>query len=173
MLCPDCGYDNIEGVDTCEACGQPLSGIEQSGSGLEQVITRHNVSVLCPKSPVTTSPTRTVREAIAEMVERHIGCLLVEEDGKLAGILTERDVLNRVTPDLAALERPISDFMTVAPESVTAADSIAFALHAMDLGGYRHMPVVDGHGRPTGIISIRDILRFLCIRFAELRSRAR
>ena len=60
--------------------------------------------------------------------------------------------------------------MTSAPVTVSQDDSIAYALHAMDLGGYRHLPVVDEDGRPTGIISVRDILRFLCVRYAELRT---
>ena len=40
----------------------------------------------------------------------------------------------------------------------------------MDLGGYRHLPVVDDDARPIGVISVRDILRFLCVRFAKLRT---
>ena len=69
------------------------------------------------------------------------------------------------------LDRPVADFMTPSPETITKQDSIAYALHAMDLGGYRHIPVVAEDSKlPIGIISIRDILRFLCIRFAKLRS---
>jgi CBS domain-containing protein len=172
MLCPDCGYDNIDGVDVCEECGQSLAGFEP-GTEMEQAIARHSVSVLCPKSPVTAPPTITGRDAVARMIEHKIGCLLIASDGALEGIVTERDVLNKATPDLTALHRPVTDFMTRNPETVTIRDSIAYALHAMDLGGYRHMPVVDDRGRPTGVISIRDILRFLCVRFAELRSRGR
>jgi CBS domain-containing protein len=172
MFCPDCGHDNIDGMDVCEECGQSLSGFEP-GTDMEQAITRHNVAVLCPKSPVTAPASISAREAVARMIEKRIGCLLIESDGALAGIITERDVLNRVSPNLAALDRPVSEFMTRAPEAITSRDSIAYALHAMDLGGYRHLPVVDDKGRPTGVISIRDILRFLCVRFAELRSRVR
>ena len=113
----------------------------------------------------------SVREAIRELVDNKIGCLLVVADGELAGIFTERDVLNKVSADLNTLDRPVSGFMTSSPETITKQDSIAYALHTMDLGGYRHLPIVDG-GRPTGVISVRDILRFLCIRFAELRSQA-
>jgi CBS domain-containing protein len=172
MLCPDCGHDNIDGVDVCEECGQSLSGFEP-GTEMEQAIARHGVVVLCPKTPVTAPATVSAREAISRMIERKIGCLLIESDGALAGIVTERDVLNKLAPDLSGLDRPVSEFMTAAPEALTSRDSIAYALHAMDSGGYRHMPIVDDKGRPTGIISIRDILRFLCVRFAELRARAR
>jgi CBS domain-containing protein len=88
---------------------------------------------------------------------------------ELVGVFTERDVLNKVTVDLTNLDRPVSDFMTTSPETITQRDSIAYAMHAMDIGGYRHMPVVDDHAKPVGVISVRDILRFLCIRFANLR----
>lgn len=170
MICPDCGCDNIDGVDTCETCGQPLVEFDPSGSELEQSITRHSVQVLCPKTPVTVPSSIRVADAVQEMVSRKIGCLLVEEQGKLVGIFSERDVLNKISSDLDALEQTIEAFMTPSPETISKEDSIAYALHAMDLGGYRHLPIVDENNRPTGIISIRDILRFLCVRFAELRS---
>jgi CBS domain-containing protein len=48
--------------------------------------------------------------------------------------------------------------MTPNPETVSSGDTLAFALHKMDGGGYRHLPVISG-GRPTGVISVRDLLR--------------
>ena len=59
------------------------------------------------------------------------------------------------------MDVPIAEIMTPSPVTLDARDSIAYALHAMDLGGYRHMPIVDEEGRPIGIISVRDILGFL------------
>lgn len=171
MICPDCGHDNIEGIDACEACDASLVAFDQAGSELEQVIARHDVIVLSPAKPVMVHATMPVRGAIQEMIDRRIGCLLVQVADELVGIFTERDVLNRVSGDLEALDYPVSEFMTRDPETIRANDSIAYALHAMDLGGYRHMPIVDSHGKPVGIISIRDILRFLCVRFGELRAR--
>jgi len=172
MICPDCGHDNIGGVDLCDACGQPLVEFDPCGSPLEESISRHSISVLAPKIPATVSASLSVKDAIAEMVNRKIGCVLVVEGEQLVGVFSERDVLNKVSPDLKALARPVSDFMTPSPVTIRKQDSIAYALHAMDLGGYRHMPIVDEKGRPTGIISVRDILRFLCVRFAEIRSAA-
>jgi len=171
MLCPDCGHDNIAGVDLCEECGQTLVLFDFVGDELEASIARHAIDVLNPRSPAMVDGGRSTREAVREMVDRGIGCLLVQQNGSLVGIVTERDVLNRVAADPNAnLERPVAEFMTSEPETITRQDSIAYALHAMDLGGYRHIPVVDDDGRPVGIISVRDILRFLAIRFAQLRS---
>ena len=170
MICPDCGYDNIEGVDWCEQCAQPLVDFDPATCELEESISRHTIRVLAPKPPITVAAASTVRVAIRTMTLKNIGCLLVEDHERLVGVFTERDVLNRVSCDLSALDQPVSAFMTRSPETIRRQDSIAYALHAMDIGGYRHMPVVDGTGSPTGILSVRDILRFLCVRFAEIRS---
>jgi CBS domain-containing protein len=100
------------------------------------------------------------------MVRHGIGCLVVERDGELVGIVTERDVLNKISEKLP-LDQPVAEFMTVAPTTIESTESIAYALNTMDLGGYRHLPIIDDDGKAVGIISVRDILRFLCIRFAE------
>jgi CBS domain-containing protein len=173
MICPDCGHDNIEGVDGCEQCGQPLVEFDAATCELEESISRHSIAVLSPKPVVCISAETTVREAIGIMAQKNIGCLLVKESASLAGVFTERDVLNRISPDLNALDEPVSSYMTRSPETIRRQDSIAYALHAMDIGGYRHMVVVDRLGAPTGILSVRDILRFLCVRFAEIRSELR
>lgn len=171
MICPDCFHDNIEGVDVCEECGQSLT-VFDVGTEFEQSICRHSIRVLVPKSPESVPASTKVRDAIQKMVQLRIGCVLVEDGGKLVGVFTERDVLNRVATQTEALDRPVSEVMTSALETITKEDSIAYALHTMDVGGYRHMPIVDASGRGVGIVSMRDILRFLCVRFAALRARA-
>ncbi len=168
MFCPHCSFDNIAGVDDCESCGQPLVEFDHVGSDLEQAITSQSIGVLNPKQPLTVQASMAVRGAVAEMVARKIGCLLVEEGKQLVGIFTERDVLNKIRVDKDDQNRPVSDFMTPSPATITKDDSIAYALHAMDLGGYRHMAIVDETGRSTGIISVRDILRYLYEQFGEV-----
>ena len=171
MLCPDCGFDNIEGMDNCEACGQPLTPLDLAGGDLEQSISRHAVAALCPAVPLTAGPADPISSAIESMSQHRVGCLLVvDSEGNLSGILTERDVLNRFSEDITRMSQPVADFMTGTPVTVSQDDSIGYALHAMDLGGYRHLPVVDDDDRPTGVISVRDILSILCVRFAELRT---
>lgn len=169
MICPSCQHDNIAGVDACEECGQSLTQLEGPASDMERAITKHAVRALAPKIPVTVSAHTTVREAVATLVDHKIGCLLVEDDGKVTGIFTERDVLNRVLPDRATLDQPVSSVMTAAPQTITVEDSIAYAMHEMAVGGYRHLPVADADGTAAGIISARDLVRFLSIRFADLR----
>lgn len=159
MICPDCGHDNIEGMDSCDTCGQPLSGVGIETSALESVLADQAVAALEPKQPLMVDAATTVQDAVSQMGAHRIGCLLVGQNGSLAGILTERDVLNKAQD----LSRPVAELMTPQPDTVTVDDSIAYALHAMHLGGYRHIPVVDDQDCPVGIISVRDVLRFLCV----------
>src|SRR5205807_9964711 len=92
----------------------------------------------------------------------NIGALLVvDASGKLIGIFSERDLLTKVAgmPGVS-LDSHIQDFMTPNPETVHESVSLAFALHKMDIGGYRHLPIVQ-EGRPVGVISVRDIMRHI------------
>lgn len=120
------------------------------------------VSSLMPRSPLTLRAETTIRDAIATMLDEDIGAVLVVDGaGQLVGIFSERDLLVKVAglcPDYPT--RPLGDFMTRRPETIRGTDSLAFALHKMDCGGYRHLPVVQD-GRLLGMISVRDMLRHI------------
>jgi CBS domain-containing protein len=120
------------------------------------------VSCLAPKAPVTVTPDTTIADAIAVMLERDIGALLVvDARGGLLGILSERDLLTKVAGQHADFaDQPVGDFMTSRPETVSSSDTLDFVLHKMDVGGYRHLPVLT-EGKPLGVISVRDMLRHI------------
>ena len=110
----------------------------------------------------------TVREATRRMAEAQVGAIMIGRDGRLVGIFTERDALMKLNSDIAQLrDRPVSEFMTVNPESLQTDAKVAFAVQRMDLGGYRHVPIVSEHGQLRGIISVRDILRYLTDQIAS------
>jgi len=162
-ICPDCGYDNIEGEERCEKCEQPL--VETVGprpaSEVERRILHDTIHRLAPREPVVVTPETPVGEVLKLLIDRHIGCAVVVAERKVAGIFTERDALVKLNVRAAELRgRPVSEFMTRSVETLDLGDRIAFALHKMDVGGYRHIPILH-QGRVMGIISVRRILNYI------------
>ena len=126
------------------------------------------IGVLNPKTPIHVSPDTPVRDVLRMLVDRRIGCMIVSDGGKPVGLFSERDALVRLGTDAASQgDRPIADFMTAAPETLPVDAKVAFALQRMDVGGYRHLPIVDDAGTVTGIISVRDILKYLAAKLAS------
>jgi CBS domain-containing protein len=163
VKCPSCGEENIEGADQCVECQTSLEFLSKPipRAGLEQKLLRDRVSMLAPRQPVVVSPGETIAEVLDLLVGQSIGCVIVVEHDKIAGIFSERDALLRLNTEWTALrEHPVSEFMTPRPETIESSAQIAQALSKMDTGGYRHMPVTTG-GALTGVISIRDILDYI------------
>lgn len=97
-----------------------------------------------------------VVEVAQRMADRNVGAVLVLEDGRLAGIMTERDLLRAVARGLTE-ETVVSDCMTADPDTIAPDDTIEHAAVLMIHGGYRHLPVVDG-AAVVGVLSIRDLV---------------
>jgi len=101
---------------------------------------------------------RTVLEAARYMMEHNVGAVPVLRNGELTGILSERDIMNRVvaqgrTPGTTA----VSEVMTANPRAVSADESIEDCLFIMSEFGFRHLPIVEGK-EVKGLVSLRDIL---------------
>jgi CBS domain-containing protein len=108
----------------------------------------------------------TIGQAARVMKEHRIGCVLIEEGGKLIGIFTERDILTKlVGTGYDPAKAQVDGVMTRDPETLTPEDPIAFALRIMSVGGFRHVPLVDAERRPVGILSIKDIVDYLVEHF--------
>ncbi|MGE3242345.1 MAG: CBS domain-containing protein [Pirellulales bacterium] len=171
LICPYCQAENIEGADECAECSQPLTdmGLRVPASSVEADLLRDRIERLWPKTPSTVSPSTTVGEVLQKMVQETIGCVMVVDQGQLVGIFSERDALMKLNVDAAkSFNKPISQFMTQRPVTLETNDKIAFALHKMNLGGYRHIPILF-QGQLAGVISIRDILRYLTERIEKAR----
>ena len=100
----------------------------------------------------------SVLEAARLMTDHSIGAVPVLRSGGLVGILSERDIMNRV---VAAGRNPgttaVSEVMTPKPRSVAADESIEECLFIMREFGFRHLPIVDG-SELKGLVSLRDVL---------------
>lgn len=171
IICPSCQAENIEGADECAECSQPLTdmGIRVPTTSVEADLTRDRIERLWPKTPSTVPSTMSVGQVLKKMVDETIGCVMVVDNGQLVGIFSERDALMKLNVDAAKFfDKPISHFMTPQPVTLDTGDKIAFALHKMNVGGYRHLPILFD-GKLAGVISIRDILRYLTDRIAVAR----
>ena len=122
-----------------------------------------NVDEMDINPPFTIEDDVSVLDAIQTLKNKKIGCLLItDKGGKLNGIFSERDVLTRVIlTDIDLKNTPISKVMTPNPHAEPIDTTIAFALHLMSQGGYRHLPLVDDEKNPIGILSVKDIVDFI------------
>ena len=124
-----------------------------------------SVCRLSPTPPRRITPRQTVAEAVALMRQHRIGCLLVCEGEALVGIFTERDLMRRVLAVGKTLSLTMADVMTPNPVVVSPKEPIGVAVKRMEEGGYRHLPIVDGAGRPVGVLSVKRIVHYLAEHF--------
>jgi CBS domain-containing protein len=111
---------------------------------------------------LSVASTATVTEAVALMDEKGLGSVLVRDAaGKMAGIFTERDLMRRVVRQgRDPKTTPMSAVMSPEVRQVPATESIVETLRIMVEHGYRHMLVAED-GKPVGVVSIRDLMRWL------------
>jgi CBS domain-containing protein len=115
------------------------------------MIIEHQELVAAPGSTTVIAAARLMRES-------HVGAVIVVEDGKLAGVFTERDALFRVIAEGRDVQTTqLAEVMTRDPRTIHPDKPFPDALHVMYEGGFRHVPVVED-GRPVGMISARDAL---------------
>ena len=107
---------------------------------------------------LTVETTDSITVAAQRMNDRRVGAALVLTGDRVSGILTERDILRAVATGPVEGTN-VAAWMTRDPETVEAGETTAQAASVMIHGGFRHLPVVDGDGKPVGIISIRDLVR--------------
>jgi len=161
MICPSCATPNLPGAELCVWCQLSLAAVDRTmaGTHVEGHLLNDTVSHICPRVLQTVSLGATLGAAIAKMVGQTVGAVLVTgTDGKLVGILTERDFLTKVAGAADFAQRRVLDYMTRDPETVGFTDPLAVVLAKMDLGGYRHLPVIE-NGFPVGMVSMRDVLK--------------
>ena len=117
------------------------------------------ISSMTLSEPIIIDLGTNLRHVLDKMQEDKINCILTLTDGMLGGILTERDILLKVTGKGFDLDlTTIDEFITPNPESVTPDNPLAYALNKMYIGGFRNVPVVNDELFPIGIIGIADII---------------
>ena len=119
-----------------------------------------NILEMCDSEAAAVPLEATAEQAIRTMVERHVGAVVViDENQRVAGIFTERDVLRRLSlSERDPKKIAVSEVMTTPVEMATSATTAGEALATMVERHYRHLPIVDEDGRLMGMLSIRHVL---------------
>lgn len=134
-----------------------VGNLQDSGRG--EAVLKTVTSDLIRRPPVITTGDTTIRDAAGLMADEGVSCLPVLADGRLVGILTDRDLRTRVLAVDRDPNDPVSSVMT--PEPATArSTALAFEV-LMEMVGrnIHHLPVVDGDGRLVGLVTSSDLLR--------------
>lgn len=129
---------------------------------LESALANTELSQVVSQPPLMVSASTTLADTIHLMQRERRASVLVMEGDRLVGIFTERDVLMKVAGQpLDIVHTPVSASMTPDPFTLPADANVAFALNKMVLEGFRHIPLVDDDGRPTAVVSMRNLIEHL------------
>jgi CBS domain-containing protein len=105
------------------------------------------------------APTDSVLQAIELMATRHVGALLVMNQGSLQGIISERDYARKVIlKNRSSSDTRVSDIMTASPVTVAPDQTVHQCMELMTEGRFRHLPVVES-GQVIGMLSIGDLVK--------------
>lgn len=118
------------------------------------------VSVLPTDDYVAVSPYTPLSQAIEAMKDDEGGCVIISNDGRVAGIFTERDLLMKILGEQVDLESPISQWMQPVVETLSSEATIGDAVRLMNEKGFRNVPLVK-KGELVGSISVFDIITYL------------
>ena len=110
---------------------------------------------------VTASPEDDVSEVARLMATTHVGAVVLVEQGRPVGVITDRDLVLRFVAEGSPAARPIRDFMTKDLAVVRADVSIDKALNTMRERGVRRLPIVDTAGALVGLVALDDLLVLL------------
>ena len=152
-------YEKIQ-----EQLGTAIRNVCSSSFGdLSSSFLCRSVGTLNLPKPIVVGEDTTVGKVIKVLQENRIGSVVVvNEQGKVSGIFTERDCVRKVLgAPVEILNSSITTLMSRDPVTQPADTTIAYALNLMSHGGFRHIPVVDGDGAPIGIVSVKDIVDYL------------
>lgn len=129
------------------------------------VLTRERIRALRLAEPARVAPEAPLSETLQAMRAAAIGCALVCEGRRVVGILTERDVLNKIVGAQVDLGSPVRDFMTANPGTLRPEDTLADAIHLMTEKGFRHVPLLDAQGLDAGVVCAKDLIEYIADHF--------
>ncbi len=119
-----------------------------------------------PDQPLAASANENVGQVLQLLRAQRTGAVLICEGEKLVGILTDRDALKLMASG-ADLTVPVREVMSSEPATILSTATVGEAIRVMAEGGYRHLPIVDRDGKPTGMVAVHGIVHYLVDHFPE------
>jgi CBS domain-containing protein len=121
------------------------------------------------REPVSVAPGTLLAECLRAIQRTGTGdsVFVTHPDGRLAGVLTERDIFGRLVGGDVDLAQPVETLMTVSPHHLHLDETVRDAIDLMQTGRYRNVPLLDDEDHLIGVIRPQDILRYLAEAFPE------
>lgn len=125
--------------------------------------------VLSRRQPVTVPPGTSLTESVHAIQRSGTGdsVFVCDADGRLLGVLTERDIFGTIVAGRVDLSQPVESLMTTEPRTLDLDQTIRDAIELMQTGRYRNVPVVDESGHLVGVVRQVDIIKYLAESFPE------
>lgn len=127
------------------------------------------LKVLARREPVTVAPGTSLASCVASIQETGTGdsVFVTDRDGRLVGVLTERDIFGRIVGGDVDLGQPVETMMTTNPRHLHLEESVRDAIALMQTGRYRNVPLLDDEDHLIGVVRPQDILKYLAEAFPE------
>lgn len=127
------------------------------------------IRVISRRDPISVGPSTSLAECLRAIQQTGVGdsVLVVDDAGRLLGVLTERDIFARLTVASTELVEPVQTMMTTDPRHLGLDSTVRDAIALMATGRYRNVPLVAADGTVVGIVRQQDILRYLAEAFPE------
>ena len=133
------------------------------------ILTDERLRVLSRRQPVTLPPGTTLADCLRAIQRSGTGdsVFVCEPNGRLTGVLTERDIFGRIVGGNIDLSQPVESLMTAEPRTLDLEQTIRDAIDLMQTGRYRNVPLVDDDGQLVGVVRQADIIKYLAESFPE------
>tara|TARA_Y100001970_G_scaffold233500_1_gene291125 strand:- start:219 stop:767 length:549 start_codon:yes stop_codon:yes gene_type:complete len=152
-------YDDFHLMSEDEEWYESLESNDEESEMSEAVKIQDPISTLGLEPPLVVELGTNMKNALNSLQQEKQNCLLITDNNELKGILTERDILLKVTGKGFDLDLvTVDEFMTKDPEYLSPEDPLAYALNKMHIGGFRHVPIINDLMKPVGLISISNII---------------
>jgi CBS domain-containing protein len=132
-------------------------------------LAEERLRVLSGRQPVTVPPGTSLADCVRAIQRTGTGdsVFVCERDGRLVGVLTERDIFGRIVGGNIDLREPVETLINRSPKTLDLEDTIRDAIVLMQTGRYRNVPLVDEDGRLVGVVRQADIIKYLAESFPE------